>query len=120
MWTCNSSLLSTEEANGKKIRSDVDGSQFSVSDWTEFQQSRMWQAVLFEIQERDLYIMNFLRYGDPDKKWTDDEMRARINELEFITSLPDCMVADIKIQMSQKELPKEEEEDNFNKEEGDY
>jgi hypothetical protein len=89
----------------------VDGSSFAVSDWEEFKNGSLWSAVLFEISERDKYIMELLRYGDPDGKWSDHEMRARLNELEYTESIPDVMIADIKMQML-RSTSKDEEEEN--------
>jgi hypothetical protein len=82
----------------------------SLSEWEGFLKSSFWNSILFEIEERDKVLMDLLRYGDIEKKWSDNEIRARINELEYLKSLPDVIIMDIKI-TEEGEKEKEEREE---------
>lgn len=64
----------------------------SVNEWKEFITSRPWIAVCSEIKERDNYIVQCLRTGD--SSWSDDVMRARLNELEYVLTIPEAIIAD--------------------------
>lgn len=57
-------------------------------------------AIVHEIVERDKVLMASLRYKDD--VWTDDEIRARINELEFVLTIPQAMVAELKLMNQNK------------------
>jgi hypothetical protein len=92
-----------------------DGSMFAISDWEEFEKSRMWSAILFELEERDKFVMELLRYGDPDQKWSDSDMRSRLNELEYMRSIPKVMANDIRMQ----QLNASKDEDNRNNTQGE-
>lgn len=64
-------------------------------EWEEFVLSRGWLALRKELIERDAYITECLRRGD--KKWSDDVMRARLNELEFVLTTPYSIIEELKL-----------------------
>lgn len=99
--TCSNTCKTTKE----KV-SFVD---LSINEWESFKNSSFWNAVLFEIEERDKVLMDLLRYGDPDKKWTDREIRSRINELEYLKTLPEMILMDLKLSEEREEEKGEEE-----------
>ena len=77
--------------------------EFSEGEWQEFAlRNDFWLAILNEINKRDSLLMSYLREGDPEKRWTDQEIRARINELEFVKRTPEFFILDIALQRREK------------------
>jgi len=99
---CSSSCKCEEEGNR------VDPFSISLREWEEFTKGPFWGALLFEIEERDKYLMELLRYGDPEKKWTDSDIRSRISELEYLKTLPVFIIRDIQIASLEGEREKGE------------
>jgi hypothetical protein len=65
------------------------------ADWEEFENNLCWRVIKGEIKARDAYITQCLRLGDD--VWSDGEMRARLNELEFIITIPQAIMLDLKL-----------------------
>lgn len=63
--------------------------------------SPIWGVLKSEIEERDAYIMQLMRIGDD--KWTDGEMRARLNELEYILQTPRAIILELELQQRNKQ-----------------
>ena len=70
-------------------------SELSLVEWEEFVQSRPWAALVNELMERDKYITDCLRKGDKD--WSDAEMRARLDELEFVLTTPSSIIEELQL-----------------------
>lgn len=52
--------------------------------------------------------MELLRYGDD--QWTDEELRARVSELEYFKTLPEAILVDLRIASEEEKKDKEEME----------
>lgn len=48
-----------------------------------------------ELKLRDSVLMGNLRYGDD--LWSDDNIRARLNELEYVLTLPQAIMTDLRL-----------------------
>ena len=83
---------------------EVQGTDLSEGEWRQFIESPVWAAIKTEIAARDSYIMSILREGH-DSQWTDDNMRGRLNELEYVLQIPAIVMMDI--QSIQKTRDKE-------------
>lgn len=70
-------------------------SDLTQVEWEEFITSRPWLALRKELIDRDTYITECLRKGD--KEWSDEVMRARLNELEFVVTTPYSMIEELKL-----------------------
>ena len=68
----------------------------------EFVKSRMWQVIVDEITARDSVVNKDLREGN-NSLGNDDTKRGRLNELEFVLTIPRAIITDIRISKSQKE-----------------
>lgn len=66
-----------------------------VSEWEEFEKNICWRVICGEIKARDAYITQCLRLGDAS--WTDDQMRGRLNELEFVLTIPQAIMTDVRL-----------------------
>lgn len=80
----------------------VEATDLSFNEWKVFVESPVWAALKNEIQARDDYIMSLLREGG-DKIWSDDNMRGRLNELEYVLQIPFIVMADLQISQTTKE-----------------
>lgn len=67
----------------------------SLKEWEDFRKSTIWAELLEDIQERDAGILARLRVGG-DEKWSDENMRGRLSELEYIAGLVDFIILDLK------------------------
>jgi len=67
----------------------------SVASWEEFQQNPCWRVIEDELKLRDAVLMGNLRYGD--ELWSDDNIRARLNELEYVLTLPKAIMTDLRL-----------------------
>lgn len=76
-------------------------SELSVNEWKEFTESLFWKTLVYEITERDKYITQCLRLGD--ETWSDDVMRARLNELEYVLTIPEAIIADKTLSQQNKD-----------------
>jgi hypothetical protein len=83
----------------------VEGLQISINEWKEFLGGRIWAAFQYEIADRRQYLLEL--FVDHDQVWTDDELRARINELGFLLQIPASLIAE-----KQNSVNNEEEEEN--------
>lgn len=68
----------------------------------EFIKSRMWQVIVAEIQGRDKVIDKDLRDGN-NSLGNDDTKRGRLNEIEFILTIPRAIITDIRISKTKKD-----------------
>lgn len=84
----------------------------TLTEWEDFRKSNIWADLLEEIVERDHLVNNNLRAGNAEwtddkgkvHRWTDDNMRGRLSELEYLSSLVDFIILDLKmVEESNKE-----------------
>lgn len=75
----------------------------SLSDWKEFLASAVYKDIQEEIAERKALIVPKLIAGN-DPVWSDECMRGRIDELEFVSSIPTDIVA--ALEMEENKGPK--------------
>ena len=76
----------------------------TLYEWTEFLRSNIYLDMMEQIEERKNVIVPLLVAGS-DPEWTDDNMRGRLNELEFVATMPKDIVAmmELELQSEQKE-----------------
>jgi hypothetical protein len=74
----------------------------SVGEIEDAMEGAFWSAVLYEIRERDKYIMDLLREGK-DPLWSDDNMRGRMNELDYVCHIPDILIEALKLEKPNNE-----------------
>lgn len=86
-----------------------EGTELGLNGWEHFVQSPFWGAVIHELREREQYIVELLKEGG-DTKWSDDNMRGRINELEFVSQVPLSIMLAIKA--TSKKATEENNEQN--------
>jgi len=86
----------------------VNAIEISINEWEGFVSSSFWGALKGEIEERDKYLMELLRHGD--EQWTDEELRARVSELEYFKTLPEAILVDLRIASEEEKKDKEEME----------
>jgi hypothetical protein len=67
----------------------------SLEEWKRFRESIQWNFLVNEFKARDQYITNLLRTGD--NIWSTEEMRARLNELEFVIQTPDAIILELEL-----------------------
>jgi hypothetical protein len=80
----------------EECRDRISALELSETEWESFEKDNLfWRAIIGEIEERDKFIMERLRYGD--EEWSDAIMRARINELEFVKQIPKSVILDLAI-----------------------
>lgn len=68
----------------------------TLSDWKEFIESPVYRDMIKEIDERYQVILPKLIAGK-DPVWTDDCMRGRLDELEFVASIATDMIAALEL-----------------------
>lgn len=85
----------------------TDGENFSRQEWVKFVSSPLWGAFLFEIQEREKYIVELLK--ENDQLWNADMIRGKLTELDYFRNIPQSIIASIIIK----------EANNTNKEKAD-
>jgi hypothetical protein len=81
-------------------------SSVGLAEWEEFAKQPCWRVIAGEIKARDEVLMQNLRYGDDT--WSDKEIRARINELEFVLTIPEAMVTELRMRQKPKEESNEQ------------
>lgn len=88
-----------------EVKSLGSEAQFSEEEWKNFGNSLCWRAIVNEIELRDQEITQLLRKGDD--LWTDAEMRARLNELEFVKTIPQAIIVDLQLSKNNNKKEKE-------------
>lgn len=78
----------------------LEDSGISEEEWKAFEKNLCWRVVVNEIIERDKVIMQGLRYGS--EVWSDEVMRARVNELEYVLTIPQAIITDIQLSRANK------------------
>lgn len=75
----------------------------SLSDWKLFKESAIWADICDELEERMRFIVSKLIKGG-DESWSDDNMRGRISEIEYMLTMVDFFINNLEL----SEKPKEE------------
>jgi hypothetical protein len=78
----------------------LEDSGVSETEWRLFENNICWKVIVNEILERDKVIMQSLRYGS--EVWSDVEMRARVNELEYVLTIPQAIITDMRLSQINK------------------
>ena len=76
---------------------EVDGLHISIEEWRLFERSLIWKAFTFDVNDRRRFLTELLVNGSP--KWSDEQIRGRIHELEYFENIP----AMVKFQLKQAE-----------------
>ena len=70
----------------------VEGMRATPSEWKEFLGSNVYADMMDEIDKRSKLILPRLVSGK-DPVWSDDNMRGRLDELAFVASIAEDIVA---------------------------
>jgi hypothetical protein len=84
-------------------------SGISEEEWKAFEGNICWKVIVDEIIERDKVIMQSLRYGS--EVWSDEVCRARVNELEYVLTIPQAIITDMKLSQINKKTNNEQGEE---------
>lgn len=80
----------------------------SIRDWEEFKDTEIYDTILKELQERyDIVLSNLIKGNDSE--WSDDNMRGRLSEIEYMQGLVDAIITDMKLE----EINKKAEDKGF-------
>jgi len=86
-----------------KSQQSWEGTNLSLSTWKDFLKSDVWKAILFELEEREKYLIQLFK--DSDKEWSPDVLRGKLTELDFIRQLPTLIFLSIEDkERNQKEI----------------
>ena len=70
----------------------------SLSEWKEFMESAVYADIINEINERRALIVPKLVAGN-DPVWSDDCMRGRLDELEFVATIAEDIVRSMEMEL---------------------
>lgn len=70
----------------------------SLSEWKEFMSSTVYEDIINEINERRALIVPKLVAGN-DPVWSDDCMRGRLDELEFVATIAEDIVRSMEMEL---------------------
>jgi hypothetical protein len=70
-----------------------EGISLSKDKWREFSKSDIWKAILFELDERDKYLLQLFK--DSDKEWPPDVIKGKMTELDFFRQIPALILLSI-------------------------
>ena len=83
----------------------MEGECLSKIQWQDFYRGEIWRSFLFELHEREQYLVELFREGDV--LWNADVIRGKLTEIEFFKQIPQSLIASIII----KEANQKERED---------
>ena len=70
-----------------------EGVNLPRSQWEEFKNGELWKAFLFEIAEREAFLLECFKQGDAD--WSAEMLRGKLTELDFIRNIPGLLLVSI-------------------------
>ena len=79
-----------------------EGTNLSKEDWTKFIKSDIWKAFLFELEEREKYLIQLFK--DSDQEWPPDVIKGKMTEIDFMKQIPVLILLSIE---DKKEREKE-------------
>lgn len=88
-----------------QVLKEWEGTNLSRSQWVDFYQGPLWKAFLFELAERERFLYECFKDGDPE--WSPEFLRGKLSELDFFRNIPALLVASI-----DEANKKEEEQEN--------
>lgn len=71
----------------------LDGELLSESQFDEFINGQVWSAILFDLAEREHYLIELFK--ENDQEWNSDFIRGKLTELEFFKQIPHLIKASI-------------------------
>jgi hypothetical protein len=71
----------------------VEGDSLSRTQWEEFTKSTIWGSILWEIADREKYLIDLFK--ENDQVWNADTVRGKLTELEYIRQIPKSLLASI-------------------------
>jgi hypothetical protein len=83
----------------------MEGTSRSRNQWLDFIKSPEWGMILFELAERENYLIELFK--ENDQVWNPDTLRGKLTELDFVKQIPQSLIASIII----KEANQQERED---------
>lgn len=65
----------------------------SRTEWEKFQLSNIWKGFLFDLEEREKYLVELFK--DSDQLWSSDTIRGKLTELEYFKNIPKSIIASL-------------------------
>lgn len=97
---CRSMSLNKSEASWE-------GTNLDKQKWVDFINSDIWKAFLFELEDREKYLIQLFK--DSDKEWSPDVIKGKLTEIDYFKHLPALLVLSIK---DRENKPKEDDDGN--------
>ncbi len=80
----------------------------SLEQWKDFKRSTIWVDMMSEWKAREELLIATFKAGG-DQKWTDAEIRARLSELDYMSSFPEAVIAYLEMEKENKSKSEEDE-----------
>lgn len=71
----------------------MEGDLLSQTQWQDFIRGDIWKALLWEIQDRESYLIDLFK--ENDQVWDANTIRGKLTELEYIKQIPQSILASI-------------------------
>jgi len=84
-----------------------EGTERSRNEWEAFVKGPIWSALLWEMKDREDYLVE--QFKDKNCQMSPEEIRGKLDELDFFRQIPKSLVASIIIQEANKAITKEKE-----------
>jgi len=69
-----------------KAEVNWEGTNVDLESWKTFTKSSIWKAFLFEIEDREKYLIQLFK--DSDQEWPPDVIKGKLTELDYIKQIP--------------------------------
>lgn len=83
-----------------------EGTNLSRKEWKDFTNSSIWKAFLYELEDRENYLLQL--YKDNDPLWNSDTIRGKLTEIDYFKQLPNLIILSIIAEDNNKEKEKED------------
>ena len=74
----------------------------TLQEWKEFKKTSIYLDLIDEFQERYDIVLSSLIKGKDDC-WSDENMRGRLSEIEYIQGIVDAIITDLEIEIKNKD-----------------
>jgi hypothetical protein len=88
-----------------KAEPNWEGTNVDLGAWKTFVKSSIWKAFLFEIEDREKYLIQLFK--DSDQEWPPDVIKGKLTELDYIKQIPVLLM--VTLEDHKKELRKDED-----------
>ncbi len=88
-----------------KAEVNWEGTNVDLEAWKTFTKSSIWKAFLFEIEDREKYLIQLFK--DSDQEWPPDVIKGKLTELDYIKQIPVLLM--VTLEDHKKELRKDKD-----------